>query len=99
MLQDGQAETAGEAEVEGDVERVAAAREVLLQLAGDRVEAGWGVEDPGADLRGQRGQYRVVVLAVEGHLDQAALGGREQEGADRGVERAVGDVQEALPGC
>jgi hypothetical protein len=35
-----------------------------------------------------------VVLEFEGDADQALLGGGEQQGADGGVERAVGDIEQ-----
>ena len=53
------------------------------------------VQDPRADPLGQGGQHLVVVLGVVGHPDQALVGRGQQQRADRGVERAVGHVEQA----
>ena len=53
-------------------------------------------EDPGADPVGQGLQDRVVVLAGVRHPDQPVVGRGEQQRADRAVDGAVGDVQDAF---
>ena len=44
---------------------------------------------------GQRCEHGVVVLPLEGDPDQAVGGGRQQQRADRAVDGAVGDVEQA----
>ena len=74
--------------VQRQVERVPAAREVLVEFAGGRVQPAGGAEDARADLVGQRLQHGVVALEGEGHPDQALLGGGQQQRADRAVDRS-----------
>ena len=68
--------------------------EVLVELAGGGVEAGWMAQDARADPVGQRLQHAIVVLAGVGNPHQSGVGGGEQQAADRAVDRAVGDVEE-----
>ena len=89
-------EPGGQPPVQRQVERVPAAREILVEFPGGRVEADRGAEDARADLVGQRLQHGVVTLAGEGHPDQALLGGGQQQRADRAVDGAVGDVEQAV---
>ena len=90
------AEPGREAEVERQVEAGAAPGEVLLELAGGLVEPPRGAQDPGADLAGQASEHRVEALAFVGDPDQPGRGGGQQQRADRRVEGAVGDVEQAL---
>jgi hypothetical protein len=70
--------------------------EVLLQLAGGLVEPPWGAQDSGADVASQALEHGVQPLPLVGDPDQPGRGGRQQQGADRGVEGAVGDIEQAL---
>ena len=73
-----------------------AAREVLVEFPGGRVQAAGGAQDARADPVGQRLQHGVVTLEGEGHPDQALVGGGQQQRADGAVDHAVGDVQDAV---
>lgn len=79
VAQDPQAEPAGEPEVQRHVERLAGAGEVLLELVGNQVESGRGVQDPRAELVDQLGEHRFVVLAVVGHPHQPLVGAQSDE--------------------
>ena len=62
----------------------------------DGVQASGSVEDTRADPLAQRPQYSVVVPADVGDPDKSEVGGGEQQGADRAVDGAVGDVEDAF---
>ena len=57
------------------------------------------MEDTRADPLAQRPQNGVVVLADVGDPDKSEVGGGEQQGADGGVDGAVGDVEDAFGLC
>ena len=53
-------------------------------------------QDAGAHGVGEPGQHGVVALDVVGDADQADGGGGQQQRADRGVDGAVGDVEQPV---
>ena len=80
----------------GQLEVVAAALEVLVELAPHLVEAAGRLEHPGADPVGELVEDLVVVLGLEGEPHEARRRGRDEERTDRAVGRGVGDVDELL---
>ena len=100
VLQHGRAEAGRQSPVEGQVECSPASSEVLVELAGGRVETGWMAQDARADPIGQRLQDAIVILVGVGNPHQSGVGGGEQQTADRAVDRAVGDIEETFGlGC
>ena len=95
MRQDRATEATRQREVQREVEDAAAAREVLLDLSCSQVQAGRGAQHPRADSVRELLQNRVVVLAGVGHANQTGLSRGQQERADRGVDGAVGDVEDS----
>ena len=95
--EDGAPEAVRQPEVEGQIEARAPAGEVLLQLPGGPVQAGGGPQHTRADAGGEAGQDGVVVLAGVGHPDEPLFGGGQEQRPHRGVQRAVGDVQDSGP--
>ena len=83
-------------QIDRDVERAAAAGEVLVELAGGVFESARGAQDARADLGGELGEHGVVVLALERDPDEAAVRGGQQQRPERAVDDAVGDVEQAL---
>jgi len=90
------AEAVGEAEVQRQVEGGPLSGEVVLELAGGRLQACRGAQQPGADGARKLLQHRVVVLDGVSHPDQALLGCGQQQRPERSVDGAVGDVEDAL---
>src|SRR5262249_13665043 len=82
------AEAVDAAEVELDVEALARASEVLLELRADVVER------TRLGVAAQIGQHLVEALALEGDPPESGLAGHEQEPADGGVDCVV--VQRVL---
>ena len=89
------AEAGGQGAVQRQVEAAAGAGEVLLQLDGRLVEPARRLQHAGADPRREGGEHGVEILALEGDADQPLRGRGEQERAEGGVERAIGDLDEA----
>ena len=80
----------------GNVEGVQSAGEVLVELACDGVEPTRSLEDARADSIGEVLQDLVVVLDFVCDADEAELGCGQQQGADRRVDGAVADVEDAV---
>src|SRR5262245_27959300 len=88
-------EAAAEPQVERQVERAALPREVLIELARGAVEPGGRAQDARADLAREPLEHRVVPLGPERDPHEALRRSGEQKSADRRVEGAVRDVEEA----
>ena len=54
------------------------------------------MQDARADVDGEPGEHVVVALVLERHPDEARGRGRQQQRAERAVDRAVGDVEQAV---
>jgi hypothetical protein len=98
MLDDTATEAFGQPEVDRHLEGGAPLGEVLVELARGGVQSGRRPQHPRAHRPGKRGQDRVVVFDVVGNSDQADGGGGQQQGADRAVDGAVGNVEEFVGG-
>jgi tetratricopeptide (TPR) repeat protein len=96
VTEDGAPEPGRQPPVQRQVESVAAAREVLLELPRGQVQAGRGMKDARADLVRESLEDSVVVLAGVGDADQALLSRGEQQRPDRAVDDPVGDIQDAV---
>ena len=84
--------------VEVELEQVSRAREVLVELAPDRVERRPRLHDPRRDAPGEALQDLVHILLREGEAYEAAPAGRDQQRAERRVGLRVADVGEAVRG-
>jgi hypothetical protein len=80
-------------QVERHVERAAPPSEVLVDLPRDVVQARGRSQDARAHVAGEAFQHKVVVLARVRDPYQAPRRGRQQQGAHRGVDGAVRDVE------
>ena len=87
-------EAVRQAEVERELELPTATGEVLLELAHRLVQPGRPLQHAGADPSGQLAQR--IVVGLEADLDDAGVGGGQEQRAGRAVHGAVRDVDEAL---
>ena len=94
--QDTPREAARELPVDRELEVVAMAGEVLLELPARLVEAARGCEQARRDALGKALQDRVLgaVVVEVGEAEQTAIAGGDQQPADGGVERRAGDVEQ-----
>jgi hypothetical protein len=90
------AEASGQLPVDRQVEVVAPALEVLVELAAGLVEPVGRLEHAGAHALGQVFEDRVAVLALEAEADDAGGRGGDEQRADRAVGGGVGDVDQLL---
>src|SRR6202012_501864 len=67
VTEDNPAESFGQLPIQRNVEGVTAAGEVLVELTRDGIEAGRGVQQPGADPVGKALEDGVVAFVAEGH--------------------------------
>ncbi len=79
VLEHGAAEPVCEPQVDGQLEAAAEAGEVVVELPHGIIQAAGGQQDPRADLAGEPGQDRVVVLARVRHPDQTDRRRRKQQ--------------------
>ncbi len=98
MLDDAATEAVGESEIDGHLEAGAPLGEVLVELTCGGVQPGGCAKHPWAHRVGELRQHGIVAFDVVGHADQPDRGGGQQQGADRAVDGAVGDVEQ-LTGC
>ena len=96
-LEHGAAErAAGQRQVDREVERVVVALEVGRERVAGGRELAVGAHDPRPDAGGDAGQRGVLRLALEGDPEHAALALDDEQRADRGAQRGVDGVGEAL---
>src|SRR5436190_6832240 len=88
-----------QAPVEREIEAIAFALEVLVELSPRLVQALWVGKDARRDVLGEMGENVVQALARQGQPHEPAVGCGHDDIADRGVHRRIGDVQEPLFGC
>jgi hypothetical protein len=77
---------------------VAAALEVLVELAAHGVQGGRGLHHARRQPLCHLLEHRVVGLAREGHAHQPGRRGGHEQRPDRRVEGRVGHVEQALGG-
>ena len=75
---------------------MAAPGEILVELTRDSIEPLRGVQQSGADAVGEVLQHRVMPFAAEGHSHQPHRCRGDEQCADGGVERPVGDVEKVV---
>jgi hypothetical protein len=96
MGQDLASKPCGEPEVQRQVEVLARAAKVLVDLASGDIQPFGGVQDPRAHSVGEGLENLVVALGFEGDPDEAIDGGCEQQRPNGGVKGAVGHVENLL---
>jgi hypothetical protein len=72
------------------------ASEVIRELPSDLIEAARCAQDARADSVGESLQYMIMVLAVVRDPDQALVGRRQEQRADRRIHRPVGDIKQLI---
>ncbi len=93
VRKDRAAEAVRQLQIERHVERATSPGEVLLDLARDAVQARGRSQDARAHVAGEAFQHEVVVLARVRDSYEALRRGRQQQGAHRGIDGAVRDVE------
>src|SRR4051812_31112766 len=94
-LQDPLGEPSRERPVDPGVEPPAVALEVLVELASDVVERRRGLQHARRDPRGEVLERRVERLVGVRQADEAPAGRCDQQRPERGLDRGVGDVEQA----
>ena len=87
---------AGQRQVDRQAERVVVALEVRRERVAGGRELAVGAHEPRPDAGGDAGQRGVLGLALEGDPQHAARALDDEQRADRGLERRVDGVGEAL---
>src|SRR5262250_2639581 len=93
--QDQTAESAREAEVHRQIEPLAEAGEVLVDLLRRYIEARGRVQNARTEVASQTLEDLRVVFAPVGDAHQSLRSRREQERADGGVDGAISDIEES----
>ena len=86
------------AQIDREVELVAPAFEVFVELAAGFVHGPRRAQHADAVLAGKALDL-LLRIGIEGDLAEAALGRGDEKRADRGVGQVVGDVEQGLGGC
>src|SRR5699024_11745727 len=90
----GQPKSAGERMVERKVKVLPAASEILLNFLCRSIQALWCFQNPRANMRCEPIKHRVEVFAPKSNAYKTRLRCRQQEGAHRGVNVAIRNIQE-----
>ena len=86
------------AQIDREVELVAPAFEVFVELAAGLVHGPRRAQHADAVLAGKALDL-LLRIGIEGDLAEAALGRGDEKRADRGVGQVVGDVEQGFGGC
>jgi hypothetical protein len=96
MPEHGAPEPASQPEIQRQHEIAALTGEVLRELPSDLIEAARSPQDAWADLVGEYLQYLIMILTVVRDPDQALVGCRQEQCAERRIHRPVRNIKQPV---